>query len=510
MKKYIFFLSIFLIIYFLTAVYNNADWDLWAKLAVGKIFFTTGSVLKHDIFAYTPTKSLWIDHEWLSGVIFYYLAEKFGDSGLCMLRIFLMLSVFLCVFKLNQIKFPEQNNYRIIYYAFFLYALVFSFVSTVQAHCFTFAFFALWMYVLERIKRNENRLIWIFPATMMIWSNLHGGFIAGLGFVFLYAIGEAFNRRSFAKYFLIFFISILVTLINPYGIKYWPYLINAVFMSRPFLTEWMPLDLFGPFNIAFGFKIFVIFTLFSMPYIFIKKLKEISWAEIFVLVLTFWISLQHIMHTTFFLIAATGYITNYFYQAFDFYTLNIIKKYYSVFSPKIKIICGFFKEFVIYGLIILVGALTINFVPLKVKVDNTIFPVKAVKFIQQNHLSGNLLVLFNWGSYALWKLYPQCLVAVDGRYDGVYADSIINETARFHYVGNNWNELMTKYHADIILANTDYEVYKTLIKLDEWRVIYKDKISAVFIPVSKNKNHWIIPDEKINLDNEKFKTRILN
>jgi len=62
---------------------------------------------------------------------------------------------------------------------------------------------------------------------------------------------------------------------------------------------------------------------------------------------------------------------------------------------------------------------------------------------------------------------------------------------------------MTKYNADIILINTEYEVYKALIKLDEWRIIYNNKISAVFIPVSKKSNHWIIPDEK-------FKTKVWN
>ena len=34
---------------------------------------------------------------------------------------------------------------------------------------------------------------------------------------------------------------------------------------------------------------------------------------------TFWVSLQHIMHNIFFIIASAGYITGYLYQAFDFY-----------------------------------------------------------------------------------------------------------------------------------------------------------------------------------------------
>ena len=46
--------------------------------------------------------------------------------------------------------------------------------------------------------------------------------------------------------------------------------------------------------------------------------------------------------------------------------------------------------------------------------------------------------------------------------------------------------------------------------LDDWRVVYKDDTSAVFIPITKNRTHWIMPDEKFDINNEKFKTRILN
>lgn len=69
---------------------------------------------------------------------------------------------------------------------------------------------------------------------------------------------------------------------------------------------------------------------------------------------------------------------------------------------------------------------------------------------------------------------------------------------------------MTQYTPDIMHINTDYEVYHNLIRLDEWKVVYQDDVSAVFIPTSKNRNHWIIPDEKFHIDYEKFKARILN
>jgi len=499
MKKFFFYICILFFIYFLAAAYNNADWDLWARLAVGKIFFATRTVLKHDIFSYTETNPLWIDHEWLSGVIFYFLADKFGDIGLSGLKIFLMFSIFLCVFKTNRLKFPDQNPYRPIFYMFFLFSIVGGFLTTIQSHCFTFAFFALWIYLLELVKNGDDRLIWIFPATMIIWANLHGGFPAGLGVLLLFAIGEFFSKRPFKKYLLAFGISCLTTLINPYGWKYLPYMFNAITMKRPFLTEWMPLDLFGNFKTAYGFKIFAIITGFSLIYSFLKNKKEISHSESFILLATFFVSLEHIVNNTLFTIAAASYITGNFYLIFN----DLGSKFKKQLEIPTKI-----ATFVIYFLILIFGVAIIHFAPLKIKANNTTFPVKAVKFIQDNKLGGNLLVLYNWGSYALWRLYPQNLVAIDGRYDGVYPEKVISEVARFHYDGSNWGDLLNNHHTDIMLINKDYQVYNNLIQMENWKIVYQDKISAVFVPTTMNKD-WKFPDKNYFEDKEKFKTRIL-
>ena len=52
------------------------------------------------------------------------------------------------------------------------------------------------------------------------------------------------------------------------------------------------------------------------------------------------------------------------------------------------------------------------------------YPVGAIDYLEQRHLSGKLLVHFDWGEYCLWRLYPQCLVAIDGRYETVYPEGV--------------------------------------------------------------------------------------
>lgn len=509
MRKYAFLFVIFLAIYCISAVFNSFDYDLGARLAVGSIFAHTGSVLKHDIFAYTPTKELWVDHEWGAGVVFYYLTHFLGDYGLVLFKFFTLFFIFILVFNCNQLRIKEDENpYRITYYLIMLYGLLFAFDNTIRALSFTYVFFALWIYMLDLVRLGNNRLIWIFPVTMIIWANAHGGFPAGLGLVLLYAVGEAISRRKFLNYVYILILSTLATLINPYGIKYWTFIVDAVTMSRPFVREWDPIDLLGPIGIVPGFKIMLVMTVLALVYMLARSFREINWTEVLVLAVTCYLSIKHIRHNVFFVIASGAYIYNYFYPALNWYTFGLRDKIGSIFPDKLRNVGSISKDVMVYGILLLVGYTTAILHPPKVNLDEYKFPVKAVKFIEENKLSGNLLVLYNWGSYVLWKLYPQCLIAVDGRYEEVYPNDFIGDVARFHYVGKNWDGLLTKYHSDVLLIPKHYDIYPQILKLRDWKLVYSDEIAGVFVPVNKARKNWKPVPEGFDWNKEKYITNI--
>jgi len=119
MKKGIFYLSITVIVYVLTFAVNSPDYDLWARLAVGSIFFQTGNVLKHDIFSYLPTKDLWIDHEWGSSVVFYFFARYLGDWGIFALKAIILFAIFILIIKIIELqKNKDQDSAGVLYFIF--------------------------------------------------------------------------------------------------------------------------------------------------------------------------------------------------------------------------------------------------------------------------------------------------------------------------------------------------------------------------------------------------------
>lgn len=505
-EKIIFILTLFIIAYKCIIANSIADADLWHRLAVGKIFFELGSIIKHDIFSYVPTKDLWIDHEWGSGIIFYFLADHLGDYGLLGLKFLVFATVLYLIYTTNKLISGKKDDLRIGFYAVVLLTVMFGFINTVRCHIFTYLFFALWIYILERIRRGETRLIWIFPATMLFWVNMHGGFLAGLGLLFLYMIGEFLNKKNFIKYAGALILSLLVTFINPYGWNMWHYIVNAVGMPRPYVIEWLPIFSVNDFQIFIAFEILLFITFVGYVYKFAVKDKEIDWVAILVILATLALSIKHLRHQVFFGIAAGIFSQHhYFYEAVKSLFQRILAKFTDNLPQKEPKQYSFIKIAIINTFILFFCAYYVFMNPLNIRATEPEYPAKAVEFIRINNLKGNLLTSFNWGSYALWKLYPQVLIFEDGRYEEVYMKDSTSALNKFFFEKENWQNILTQYHHDIILIDNNFEVLNKLKSLNNWKIVYQDRNSTVFIPASM-KNNWILPGK----DSDYNKTKYLN
>ena len=117
MKKGAFYLSLAVILYMVTFINNIPDYDLWARLAVGSIFFQIGHLFKHDIFSYLPTKDLWVDHEWGSSVVFYFFTRYFGEWGIFALNAIILSAIFILIIKIIKLQTDDEEA-GIFYFTF--------------------------------------------------------------------------------------------------------------------------------------------------------------------------------------------------------------------------------------------------------------------------------------------------------------------------------------------------------------------------------------------------------
>ena len=104
----------------------------------------------------------------------------------------------------------------------------------------------------------------------------------------------------------------------------------------------------------------------------------------------------------------------------------------------------------------------------------------AVDYLEPRHLGKKLLVHFDWGEYCLWRLYPQCLVAIDGRYETVYPEAVHKEYFDFLMGRKGWRNFLAHYPPDLILIGMGSRIYGLLSADPQWRQVYADTGWALF------------------------------
>jgi hypothetical protein len=109
-------------------------------------------------------------------------------------------------------------------------------------------------------------------------------------------------------------------------------------------------------------------------------------------------------------------------------------------------------------------------------------PVGGVDFLRQHDVRGNLLVPFNYGSYALWQLRGKMRVSMDGRYDLVYTRATYDRVADFFDARGDWKKLLTSPAPDAILVPQSDAVYARLRTEPGWTEAWEDRVDAVFLP----------------------------
>src|SRR3989338_7863764 len=178
------------------------DPDFGWSLRLGE-FILKNCIPKTDPFSYTMPSYPYVDYEWLTHIGIAKIYSLANFTGLTLIFTFIALvSIVVCVWDLNK-RFTPLG-------IIFATAMFFSYFG-VRSQVITWLFFAILVKIILSDKR-WRKFKYFLPDLFLLWANLHAGFVAGL-IVLSVAI---FRKRNFGD-FVLLFLSILITLLNPYG-----------------------------------------------------------------------------------------------------------------------------------------------------------------------------------------------------------------------------------------------------------------------------------------------------
>src|SRR3989344_4578820 len=215
--------------------FTSINVDIGRHIKLGEIVWQTGTVPKVNLLSFTAPDYPFINHHWLSEVIFYkvYLLGHDWTSGLKAIMIFKVI-VLLATYLLLFLTVRKRNIFAVAL-AFLVSIFVFSARTEPRPEIFSYLIFAAYLLVIYRarsrldLKSHQGltfNWLWLLPILQLFWVNTHIYFIIGPIVFSLFLIERGLDSSGFKFWkwglfkissleFKVFISVILANLINP-------------------------------------------------------------------------------------------------------------------------------------------------------------------------------------------------------------------------------------------------------------------------------------------------------
>ena len=159
--------------------------DICFILALGRFIVENGRLPDTDPFSWTyaiyPNGCPFVVHQWLTDVIFYLLVKNFTAISLVLITATSLALAFLAL-PLQAMKRLQLSPIQTLLLASISALAACSHVQA-RPEIFFYLFVSIYYVILvkaDQDKRLSNSALILLVLTMILWSNLHSGFVAGL------------------------------------------------------------------------------------------------------------------------------------------------------------------------------------------------------------------------------------------------------------------------------------------------------------------------------------------
>ncbi len=195
----------------------------------GQLMLQTHSITRVDPFSATMSGHTWYAWEWLYDVFIASIHHWMGLNGVVFVTAAIMAATFVLVFRSAM---RRGGSLPIV-----LFMLVLSLGASAvhflaRPHVLSWLFTVVWFELLDSAQEpgSGSRRVFFLPLLMLLWVNLHGGFVFGFALLaaYIFATGiEYFTcpeqrlqiRRRLNRLGLVSLLSLLASFVNPYGYK---------------------------------------------------------------------------------------------------------------------------------------------------------------------------------------------------------------------------------------------------------------------------------------------------
>ncbi len=444
---------------------NEADNDLWGHVLFGRHFLAQGAVGRVDTCSYTAAGQPWVNHEWLSQVILGAVYEWAGSPGLVCLKFAVATATFLLLFGMIR----RRADAPYIWGGVGLLAIaVLARGFAIRPQIFTYGGAALTLWLIDRHRTGHRRALWLLPLLFVVWVNMHGGFILGLGILGLFACADLLRSAGRASQpWAALIASIAATALNPYGPRLLLYVWNELSRAHP-ITEWQraaPTD-------AAQFVFFAMLAALVLTLPLRRHWREGGW-ETLLAVAVGVLAIRHQRHTPVFALCAAAPLATQLEHAKQWLTG---RSSFALSVPAQRSIAAALGALALLQLSLTATRLWRD--GLQVVFDPRDYPVTAIGALEQTGTL-NLAVPLDWGEYVLWFLAPQLKVSLDGRFATVFPEQVVEDNFEFFSGAPGWRRLLEQYPTNAVLLPVDWS--SPIHREPAWQRVYGDTVAEIYV-----------------------------
>jgi hypothetical protein len=469
----------------------------------GQQILAAHAIPRVDSFSSTMAGEPWFAWEWLYDVVVGKLETAAGLNGVVWFTAAAIAAVFASLFRFVIVR--GANLF--IALALVLLAVSASMIHFLaRPHVMSWLFTLAWFWILdsaerEAIDRPSAPPGWrlrALPPLMLIWANVHGGFLVGLvllGIFWLAAIWnwftakenrveESLRKIAAGKWswglLWVGLLSLAASLVNPYGWNLYShvysYLTNRFLMNH--IDEFQSPNFHGVAQ-----KCFLALLLVALAILWQKgaKLRASEGLTVLFSVYAGLFASRNIPVSSILLVMVVAPLVP---------ATRLIER----FSQRMQAVELGLRGHV-WPIIAVVAPLAIaanggkagSRALMDAHFDPTRMPVEAVNYLATHDAKGPALSPDYWGGYLIYRLYPATRVVVDDRHD-LYGERFFRSYLKMVHVQDGWEEFLRENHPGYLLLPRDAALTSILFRAPQWKDVYKDDVAVIFIPAGTGPN----------------------
>jgi len=466
---YIFLISFACVYYLSNGPLLLEHYDLGWHLAAGDLIRDRGNIPFQDPWSFTLADKQWYNLSWLWDVIASVLFQYTSFSGL---TLFVVACGAVIVGYLTSICLSSGASAVAVCISVFSACLLYPSFATppniyLAASPNTATMLFCVIFYGECLKRTRCFLL---PVMMVLWANLHGGFVLGFLIVGIFC-GAALLRRDWVNFKIYSFAGVgcLVAIcINPLGLHIYDGVVATLgHFVQAYITEWLSYfqNITMPGSIP-GVAYILIFIGFELRYRGSSPIplesRLLSWLFLF-------LGFYQFRYMSFFFLFST--------VALALHIDRLLPKRLNNFEVQ--------KSLLAAG-IIGACALPLTFMQIKPALELPQMLSEQDALYLQTHFShARLLNHWNVGGLLIFRTQGAVPVFVDGRAATAYPDDLLRDyfkLVELEISETAWDTVLEKYQIDTVLwVKAHEQLRRFLVDKRGWKEDYAGMYESIYV-----------------------------